>query len=213
MKTLLGAVIQFKGTKPHNMEFIIDKKGLFGNNNGYYVASFFHDGFKVICTLEEFNATVDEMATNYGTSETYYDYKANYTAINNDMKPVTSPTYTKAMADEGVLPSVGMECMVGDSAYSEEYFKGVISFVGTSNVVWVHGGTEYSQNKSHLEFKPLTPPIELIDGKAYQFDYHNGSSGMNNAVMRYNKFIGKFQFDNHYFNPVHCTNIQLLEVK
>jgi len=145
-------------------------------------------------TVEKFNQCVEEMS------------KAEW------IKPVT-PIYTQIMSVNGVMPIVGMECLIRDDAYNDEYYKGVISFVGISNTVWVHGGTEYSQSNTHLKFKPLTPPIELIDGKAYQFDYHNGSSGMNNVAMRYNEFIGKFQFDNHTFNPIHCTNIQLLEVK
>jgi hypothetical protein len=72
---------------------------------------------------------------------------------------------------------------------------------------------EYSQYPCSLRFKPLTPPIELIDGKAYQFDYYTGSVGMNNVVMRYNECAGAFQFDNYTFKPEFCTNIQPLTVE
>jgi hypothetical protein len=54
--------------------------------------------------------------------------------------------------------------------------------------------------------------LELIDGEAYQFDYNNGSMGMQNALMRYNKSGDYFYFDNTVFKARYCSNIQLLTV-
>lgn len=55
-------------------------------------------------------------------------------------------------------------------------------------------------------------PVKLIDGEAYQFNYNDGSQGMNNAVMRYREAGDHFFFDNTIFKREHCDNIQHLTV-
>ena len=55
--------------------------------------------------------------------------------------------------------------------------------------------------------------MELIDGKAYQFDYNNGAEGICDTLMRYRKSGDYFYFDNVMFERKYCTNIQPLTVE
>jgi hypothetical protein len=124
-------------------------------------------------------------------------------------RPQPTPIYTKEMADNGVFPSVGMECLINDSVYDEEYYIAIISFVGISNIVWTHGGAEYSQASSDLTFKPLTPPITLIDGECYQFNSPSGGLFKGYYIPVKGLFVAhKGSFDAHL-----CTNIVELTPK
>ena len=76
--------------------------------------------------------------------------------------------YTQAMADNNELPSVGMEFL--DSGSNLPNNVRVCIAVDDGNVVYRNG--EYDYLSAELaECEPLTPPIELIDGDAYSFDY------------------------------------------
>ena len=95
----------------------------------------------------------------------------------SNMKPV----FTQEMSDNGELPSVGMElkykvtggvnwfkCKI--IAFNEGYHR-------NDNYVWLENLTTGSIpliNLSGIIFKPLTPPINLEDGSAYQFEIHKG---------------------------------------
>ena len=58
-------------------------------------------------------------------------------------------------------------------------------------------------------YKPLTPPIELIDGKAYQFEH----SSVGVALGFYLKDKELFDCAGTYYSiESGCTNIQLLGV-
>jgi len=82
----------------------------------------------------------------------------------------TKPLYTTKMQEAGELPSVGMECMVlnrylGDLA---EYEKCTILFKG--DFTFIYNSESCKERVGHISevtFKPLTPPIELIDGNWY----------------------------------------------
>lgn len=52
--------------------------------------------------------------------------------------------------------------------------------------------------------KPLTPPIELIDGNAYQFEYVNICSGI------YGEKMNRFYHQNGFISASVCINITLL---
>jgi hypothetical protein len=127
----------------------------------------------------------------------------------DDVKTV----YTQEMADNGVFPSVGMECnfaIVGGlwQDVHVDYISDVLIVVTDSK------GDQASFLIEDSRFNPeSTPPVELIDGKAYQFDYYTGSVGMNNVVMRYRKSGDYFYFDNTIFERKFCTNIKPLTVE
>jgi hypothetical protein len=132
-------------------------------------------------------------------------------------RPSPKPTYTQAMVDAGELPSVGMECQYKLKGGVNWFRCKVIAFNESRHLndayIWVDNLTAGSHpliNLNSVEFKPLTPPIELICGEPYEFDYHNGNTGMQGAVMRYHKFSDSFFFDNITYKREHCTNIVLL---
>jgi hypothetical protein len=115
-----------------------------------------------------------------------------------------SPVFTQEMTDNGVLPSVGMEVMILD-----EVHKVLLLPDDTRAYVTLYEG-EYFFNT--IDFmKPLTPPITLIDGKAYQFDYDKYT-----ALGFYKEsdccFYDTACFDEEIAFKVQCTNIQPLTV-
>jgi len=120
VKTVVDAVNEYEGVAPvpcytENKEQII--MALI-NFDGYLAGDLTtgdgvrnNEFWKVICTREEFNKCVEEMADN-GMSITYSKYKDNYINNTGGMTNMnTKPVYTQAMADDGVMPSVGMEVM------------------------------------------------------------------------------------------------------
>lgn len=137
------------------------------------------------------------------------DAKRNGTLI---PRPVVTPTFTQAMADAGTLPSVGMELMYLDCS-SNKYIHCVVMYFSKWAVVLRQIGEGYGKDveiaKSFddVNIKPLTPPIELIDGKAYQFEYEGQT-----RYAPYNKSINFFSDIDKHINPDSCSNIQLLEV-
>ena len=130
-----------------------------------------------------------------------------------------SPVFTQEMADNGVLPSVGMECEV--SYEDHHYYKCEIvahreiqlsteKCMVAIYLIKDHKGESsfYSHCPSDL-FKPLTPPITLIDGKAYQF-----------INIEDNTIHGIYDEDEHSFRGTcvewganSCTNIKPLTVE
>jgi len=186
MKTTYDAVNEFRGE-------------WYGSEDKVYICD-----TGVITGYEQFNDLVSQMETNFGKCEkSYSDYKFDY-----HLSPEPILTYTQAMADNGELPSVGMECLIlNTNCAHPKYIKGLIKYVGDLVVyAYVENG-ERCDNAKTLKFKPLTPPIELIDGKAYQFDYRGGSlQGVydDNGKVMWNKGSPR-HLDN-------CTNIQPLTV-
>ncbi len=61
----------------------------------------------------------------------------------------------------------------------------------------------------NVEFSSVTPPIELINGKAYQFDYGNTPK----LIGVYANESREFRTVAGYYESLSCNNIQLLEVK
>ena len=74
------------------------------------------------------------------------------------------------MSDNGELPLVGMEC-----TYDTTFFTIEKSNAGDCRVIAYFEGkvwldmysTDFVINLNVISFKPLTPPIELIDGNWY----------------------------------------------
>jgi len=118
-----------------------------------------------------------------------------------DVKPV----YTQEMKDNGELPAAGMECLIINScSAAPNYNKATIKYMGDLVIyAYVEDG-ERCDSVRNLKFKPLTPPIVLEDGKAYQFDYKG-------------EHIGLYEKDDDLFIGIGinhareiCTNIKLL---
>ena len=95
MKTVINAVNESKGVWIYDEPSIVEQIST-GNLSSWRELcdhSLNKFSFRLVCNEEQFNQCVDEMSTNYGTSETYTNYKANYEMINDDMKPFPS-TFT-----------------------------------------------------------------------------------------------------------------------
>ena len=117
--------------------------------------------------------------------------------------------YTQEMADNGELPSIGMECMVlNTNCAHPKYIKGLIKYVSDLVIyAYVENG-ERCDNVKTLKFKPLTPPITLENGKAYQFDV-NGDF----MIGIYQESQDHFDSATHITPSSRCTNIELLTVE
>ena len=126
-------------------------------------------------------------------------------------KPQSDLIFTQEMCDKGILPSVGMECLVfNDELMNPTYEKGVIDFVGCYMIVYSSKSfTERACSLELAKFKPLTPTITLIDGKAYQFDVKNGIPV---SIGLYSKNLHRFILESSQYDIVKCTNIKPLTV-
>ena len=112
-------------------------------------------GFYICCECAGF---FDEQCVKYiSTVEEFNNFKG------DDM---TDKTYTQEMADEGVLPGVGMEC-----EFETTFFTHLPSNTGTgtpiayhANKVWFSTGkAEFVINLDVIKFKPLTPPKTKVE--------------------------------------------------
>ena len=179
MKTVIDAVNELKG----------DINNIYGGHIGtmYINASYDKKHLsasnghpEIICTISDFNKCVEEMT-------------------NMNIKPV----YTQAMVDAGEPPNVGMEVM-------HLSVKKVVMLLADSNSKYVLKSVNdfYSLALAH-DIKPLTPPIELIDGERYNFVHgkYGGSLGV------YNSADEKFYNWDLWVVAAHCTNIKLLTIK
>jgi hypothetical protein len=118
--------------------------------------------------------------------------------------------YTQEMSDNGVLPSAGMECLVLNNSCSQpKWKKALIKYMGDLVIYAYCENGERCDRKRSLKFKPLTPPIELIDGKAYQFDYGNTAE----IIGLYSKQSKQLQAIAGHYESKHCTNIKPLTVE
>jgi len=116
--------------------------------------------FDEVCTREEFNQLVSECETNFGASVSYAEYKKLYNSVMGESPLETplddnsKPVYTKEMADNGVIPSVGMECLI---MYSSSNYKGTITYMG-KGVGAYHSkdnDKEYTFAFNSVKFKPI----------------------------------------------------------
>jgi len=133
-------------------------------------------------------------------------------------KPQPALTYTQAMADNGELPQIGSKAQfIGDDDYLAEFnisngdevecICHTKDFEGESIGVYRHKDG-YSVSILTQLIKPLTLPITLIGGKAYQFTHKAGVDGLH-GVYHDNKFY----IGGDYVESSNCTNIQPLTVE
>lgn len=141
-----------------------------------------------------------------------WDLSKRHAAVTVGKTEDSRPVYTQAMCDAGELPSVGMEYLDDDGQIS----KCLVNY----GDITIGLNVEHVDTKDYLPIsqtsrgncKPLTPPIELIDGKAYQFD-----SGKYTFVGFWNKNANAFYdtkcFDENLAGFKACTNIKPLTVE
>jgi hypothetical protein len=134
---------------------------------------------------------------------------------------MTDKTYTQEMADNGECPKLGSEFTVGDvDIHSRIFdFKGKeVEVIGLS----VAKGCKQAITFQHPTMgigcglfdnswvKSLTPPIELIDGKAYQF-YIEEVANIFQAIWSEER--QQMCTEHSYFYKGVCENIQPLTVE
>ena len=187
MKTVIDAVNELEGNLGNTYLFAESDRYLFWDDVDLdYVCSIsghWNSIVQPVCTVDEFLATVSECETNFGKCEQSYGaYRIKFgldklftipKSVNHrcsySFTDESTPIFTQEMVDNGVLPSAGMECQTSTGIHT-------IKYVGKEVVVSEDSkGEEFmtSMRSALHSFKPLTPPITLIDGKAYQFE-HDG---------------------------------------
>ena len=156
---------------------------------------FFNNGtiYSVVADNVGHQSTTDERTNEHDLSDDYLN--KNFVML-----------YTQAMYDAGTLPLVGMECQTLTG-------KVTVKYIGMSVVVADDGDSEFTMSKKGAlhSLKPIEPPIELVDGKAYQFDVKTTDS--HSMVGIYDEFGQMFIMQDAKTHKTYCTNIQLLEVK
>jgi hypothetical protein len=161
MKTVIDAVNEFKGEIDTGVEAFVC------NQSSGSIKVWYNDTFvdlatpqwTPLCCAKEFNDLVSQMETNFSKREqSYSDYKFDY-----HLSPEPTLTYTQAMADNGVLPSVGMECLYLDST-TNNYIKCLVMYISEWAIVLKQAGEGYGKDvelAKHINdvtIKPLTPP-------------------------------------------------------
>jgi len=226
VKTTMDAVNEHKGVWP----FPFDNHMTQLTDNGAYEVA-----------IDDFNQLVSECETNFGASVSYAEYKkgVEFTigkdyefsddeiiwesgVLNNysgdeyqsksgnktewypymrEAKPQAKPVYTKEMARFGALPSVGME-----------YQGGVIVVAADADGMYVVQEVGVSIICALSGITPVAPPIQLEDGKAYQFECKDriclGFFGVHSGIGRFTSGDIKC-----HWRVDDCTNIKRLTVK
>ena len=112
-------------------------------------------------------------------------YKGDLAGANFTLQDKPTPIFTQEMVDNGVFPGVGHSFIVGNEVESDSRtidFKGLeVEVIGLSKldddtvITFSHPTMGIGCGVYFKSWvKPLTPPVPLIDGKAYQFDYDGG---------------------------------------
>jgi hypothetical protein len=198
MKTIIDAVNELQANWSDNK----DMKYLYFTAVWSFTDNKYTYRYNTPFTACEFMHTVSNMTCNFGkvTNLDLYDY------INADkelLQPVKPDLiFTQEMCDNGELPSVGM--LIENHGFK----KIVIGELDTNNKLALKRIDNGLYSIAHIDdVKPLTPPIELIDGKAYQFENYQ------------RKVMGIYCEEETVFHTHHgfhqasgCTNIQLLTV-
>ena len=133
-------------------------------------------------------------------------------------RPQPKPVFTQEMCDNKILPPIGSKAQfIGSDDYLVEFnisdgdevecICHTKDFEGESIGVYRHKDG-YSVSILTKLIKPLTPPIELIDGKAYQFEC-NGEI-INGCYNKCNELL--YSAYKEYLVNL-CTNIQPLTVE
>jgi hypothetical protein len=212
MKTIIDAVNELRADI-NNVAYIKSDETYHCNLNyndysGWWCGRGVYGDF--VCTIDDFKVITLEMTFH---SRTAYDYINADKELLQSVKPEL--IFTQEMCDNGDFPAIGMEC-----AFETTFFTHLPSNTGTgkpiayhNNKVWFSTSSkEFVINLSVIYFKPLTPLIELIDGKVYQFE------------VKLNVYVGFYRKDRNSFmcssacGPKLCglseaTNIQLLTLE
>ncbi|MBL4795884.1 MAG: hypothetical protein JKY50_00565 [Oleispira sp.] len=154
MKTVIDAVNESKGEWEIGKNFIYFGTKRNGINSDAYQFTYHaltNNVWDLICDETQFNQCIDEMATNYGTSETYSDYKVNYTAANDDIKPMLVDDNSR----QAKLSNIGnilhnLSCSM-DDGYEQDQFGEYASYLWDLSVY-------FRESEVGVSVKPVTVP-------------------------------------------------------
>ncbi len=199
MKTVLDAVIEFKGVLPVE----VSPPWYFGQNESGFSTYIGFDNRKA-CAIDEFNALVDELASNFGKCDISYQKHCSneVTRLEGDeMKTVTH---------EGKVIQIGAVYELSDDG--KDWELKVLTEVSDSAWPFFSGDERFShirECKASIIGTVTEAPVELVDGECYQFTAPSG-------IVRKGYFIPVkrlFVCADGNIDVDRCTNIKLLTVE
>ncbi len=151
MKTVIDAV-----NENGSVWFYKDSASAYYRTNGtkgyWYYGESKPSNNEHVCTLQEFNKCIDMLI---GDPLKLIIWKESQN-INLKVKPVTSPIYTQEMADNGELPSVGMECLF---KHHNKMIPGRVVAVTDKFIILLgDDGNERIRIIAEFIVGPITPP-------------------------------------------------------
>ena len=205
MKTVIDAVNEYEAVPPkpcymENKEQIIMAKKPF---EGYLTGDLTtgdgvrdNEYWKVICTREEFNQCVDEMS------------KAEW------IKPVTVPTFKPKLGESFLVGTLEADCRIKDFQNKEVVVIGLSVTDDNEHVITFEHPLIGIGCGLYFEswVLPLTPPITLEDGKAYQFELSFGDIWIGYYGEKRNSFFSDILLSNKLCGKSEASSIQLLGV-
>ena len=123
-------------------------------------------------------------------------------------KTEVKPIYTQAMADNNILPMIGMDYLDEDGqvCVAIGHYSSFVAGVQAEHLIQQYPAVSVSRNN---ECKPITPPIELINGEAYQFMNRTGE--ILNGIYNKERDILTVE-QGRYFDLISVTHIKPLTV-
>ncbi len=211
MKTVLDAVIKFKGecsiVANRRITHCVDSENWFV---GLPISLLSNGEF--VCTTDEFNALVDELASNFGECDiSYQEYKKQY-EFNEEAVRAMEELSAKTVADKGDIYQIGAVYEFSDNR--ERWYKcGLVGF-GCGLYPWKAEVDSYKYiRECQAPIGTITEaPAELVDGECYQFEYldkpfNDMYKGFYSAKER------RFIFNGGFIAADSCVNIKPLTVE
>ena len=160
MKTVIDAVKELKGelNGAAGVCYPEDSYLFYALDGSHYIFDECKDTdgvYQYVCTRKEFLATVAECETNFGKCNISFSEHC----TNETIRITKPPIFTQEMADNGVWPSVGMECLINFPDIDNAWYKYTIDFMGKHT--FIASCEDVSERFGHVDdvyFKPLTPP-------------------------------------------------------
>ncbi len=207
-KTVLDAVIEFKGEWPFIIGFMVipsddndvSEQGKLRAAQSKYTNEYWVN----VCSRNEFNALVDELASNFGKCDISYQEHCENEVIRlegNEMKTITH---------EGKVIQIGAVYEFSDDGadWYIDTLKG-IDYHSIGYIYHAQCGMYARIRECQAPIGTITEaPVELVDGECYQFDY-----GIEAAFKgTYDKKDGCFWVKDSALLTEQCTNIKPLTV-
>ena len=170
----------------------------------------------LVSSFVEFNALVTEMSLGLDVNPINEGYYHKYLAADKEeLEPIKqNPIYTQKMCDNGELPPIG-SMFIDIELDNKEQVEAMAHDLEFGRVIYKRGSTlqdsEYFGAQAH-ECKPIPPKLELIDGKAYQFDCSKSVKVINDMQGIFISSGDIFLTEGGSFCVSSCTNIKLLTV-